>query len=86
MPKKSVFPDDRTFVMLSDKELRQRKRLSIDDQAAIIQLEAAIAHLSPFICLSVDEDGLIIQKRVTNGYAHCVKKIRKKSLCFDNRV
>jgi hypothetical protein len=88
MPKKSAFPDDRTLSVLSRLEVHQRKKLSVEDEAAIIRITAAVKSLSPFICMHVDEDGLHFQKRVTNGYARGLRRyhVRKRSLCFDNEV
>ncbi len=86
MKKKTLLPDDRTLGMLTPEELRERKRVSMEDQGAIIRLVEAVKALSPLICLSMDRDGLAIQKRVTNGYALGIKVVRKKSLSFDNRI
>lgn len=87
MPKRSHI-DDKTLAMLTETEVRKRKQVSIDDRLAMIEIVEAVKKLSPLICMGVDEDGLYFQKRVTNGYAHGLPRfrVRKKSLCFDNKV
>ncbi len=82
--------DDKTYLELSETEIKSRAALTPKEQAAVDALLAAVKALPKSICINVDdaweddpsEPNFTVSKRITRGSAQQVASLRKKSLCF----
>ncbi len=82
--------DDKTFLELSNDEIKARAKLTPKEQIAVDALMAAVRDLPKSLCISVEEvweddssePNFSVSKRITRGSAQQVAKLRKKSLHF----
>lgn len=74
--------DDRTVVELSAQEIKERSKVNLKEHEAIGALVKAVRGLPNTLCADIDEEGLIIRKRITKGCAVPVARVRRKSLTF----
>lgn len=76
----------KTFLELTEAEVKKRARLKPSERAAVDTFLAAARALPKTICIAVDDDdgepNLKVSKRITRGSAQMVASLRKKSLCF----
>ena len=68
--------------MLTDAEIKAEAKLTAKESRAITALTQAARRLPKGIVLDVNEEGLVIRKLITPGYAHCVTTLKRKSLKF----
>lgn len=79
--------DKKTYLELSEKEIKSRAALTPKEQTAVDAFLAAAKALPKSICIDVDhndwgEPNLTVSKRITRGSARQVAALRKKSLSF----
>lgn len=79
--------DYKTYLELTDEEIKFRAALTPKEKAAVDAFIAAARALPKSICIAVDDNGwgepnLKVSKRITRGSAKQVAALRKKSLVF----
>jgi hypothetical protein len=63
-------------------EIKQRERVTSEEQEAVDVFIAAARVLPKSICVEVSDGYLVVRKRVSRGCAVPVARLRKKSLVF----
>lgn len=82
--------DEKTYLELSESEIKARAKLTPQEKAAVENLLTAVKALPKTLCIAVDgtweddpkEPTFTVRKRITSGSATVVASLRKKSLCF----
>lgn len=76
---------NKTWAMLTEKEIEKEAKLNPREQAAVDAFVAAAKALPKSLCVGISnykdrDDGLTISKRITPGFTQVVLNIRKRSL------
>ena len=76
---------NKSWAMLTDKEIAKAAKLNPQEQAAVDAFVAAAKALPKSLCVDVSDyddkdDGLTVSKRITSGMTQVVAHIRKRSL------
>lgn len=72
---------------MSATEIKRKQKLTPEEKSLIADFLAAARALPKSICLEISDwgdgqDGIIVSKRITDGSAVHVARLRKKSLVF----
>jgi hypothetical protein len=73
---------NKTWAELTQAEVDAEAKLTAKESRAVSSLVRAVRRLPSGFCLSVDDEGFSVQKRITKGFAMGVAAVKRKTLHF----
>jgi hypothetical protein len=75
---------NKSWAMLTEKEIKKESQLNEKEKLAVDSLLAALKGLPSSLCISYNDydHEFVIQKRIIPGFARKVANLKKKSLFF----
>lgn len=76
------FKDGKTYFDLSEAERKERAKLTAKESRSVSALIHAVRSLPTGLCIDVDDEGLTVSKRITEGAAMQVAEVKRRNLTF----